>query len=204
MIGDHMLSSAGRATALLATGAVALTAPRAPRALDALSGADLPAALGSLLELALLGVASWAVLGLALGSLRGTPGRLGRSLVPTMLRAAVFTGVTGSVLAAPAHAADGWPLDGLQLPERTSVTPTPVAPAPTEDPPDPVRSVVVESGDTLWALARTGLDDDATDALVAREVRRWHRENRAVVGPDPDVLEPGQRLTPPRTDGESR
>ena len=198
-----MLSKIGRTSALLATGAVALTAPRSPRSVDAATGVDLAAALGGLLELGLLGLASWTLACLTLGSLRGAPGRLGRSLLPAALRAAVFTGVAGSVLAVPAHATENWPLDGLQLPERTSVTLPELPSTPRQDPQAPT-TIVVKPGDTLWGLARASLDDDATDARVAREVRRWHRENRVVVGADPDVLEPGQRLSAPTRGEEDR
>ena len=37
----------------------------------------------------------------------------------------------------------------------------------------------------------------ADDAEVLSAVTRWHARNRHVIGPDPDLLHPGQRLVPP-------
>lgn len=58
--------------------------------------------------------------------------------------------------------------------------------------------VVVVRGDTLWDLARRHLPAGASDAEVSAAWQRWWRANRDVVGPDPDVLLPGQVLRPPR------
>ncbi len=52
-------------------------------------------------------------------------------------------------------------------------------------------------GDTLWALAARRLGPDATDAEIAAEWPRWYGANDAVIGSDPDLLLPGQRLSPP-------
>ena len=61
------------------------------------------------------------------------------------------------------------------------------------DPGDRPR-VIVESGDSLWALAeeRVGL---------ARAPECWpalYRKNRGLIGPNPDHIEPGQRLSVPK------
>jgi len=61
-----------------------------------------------------------------------------------------------------------------------------------------VEEVVVRRGDTLWAIAARHLGPGASAAEVAAEWPRWHRTNRAVIGPDPDLLRPGERLLPPR------
>ena len=58
--------------------------------------------------------------------------------------------------------------------------------------------VVVRSGDTLWQLARTGLPAQVPDRVVAERVRRIHHANRAVIGSDPDLIQPGQRLLMPQ------
>ncbi|MEP6695542.1 MAG: LysM domain-containing protein [Pseudonocardiales bacterium] len=63
--------------------------------------------------------------------------------------------------------------------------------------PTPPAPVVVVSGDTLWALARHQLPAGATDSAVAVAWPRWYAANRSVIGPDPDLLLPGQRLFPP-------
>jgi nucleoid-associated protein YgaU len=58
--------------------------------------------------------------------------------------------------------------------------------------------VVVRRGDTLWAIASRSLGAGASDAEVAAEWPRWWHANRAVIGADPDLLQPGTRLVPPR------
>jgi nucleoid-associated protein YgaU len=71
-------------------------------------------------------------------------------------------------------------LDGLPLPDR-------VAGAPT-------RTVVVQPGDSLWRIARALLPDHASDRVIAALVDDLHAANRRTIGPDPDLLQPGQRL----------
>jgi nucleoid-associated protein YgaU len=99
----------------------------------------------------------------------------------------LFAGVS------PAHAGDagsggtsGIPVDalvdGLPLPDRVA------GDAPRRS------SYVVRPGDSLWAIARHALPG-ADDATIAHAVRRLHAANRAVIGPDADLLLPGQRLS---------
>ena len=59
--------------------------------------------------------------------------------------------------------------------------------------------VVVRPGDTLWHLARADLPPDASDRAVADRVREIYAANRAVIGPEPDLIRPDQRLRMPRT-----
>ncbi|KRF24196.1 hypothetical protein ASG95_06260 [Phycicoccus sp. Soil803] len=65
----------------------------------------------------------------------------------------------------------------------------PSAPASTE--------VVVHRGDSLWTIARRDLGPGATDTEVAAAWPHWYAANRDVIGPDPDLLRPGQRLRAP-------
>lgn len=58
--------------------------------------------------------------------------------------------------------------------------------------------VDVRAGDTLWRLAEQRLAPTAAAGEVARLVERMHRLNREVVGPDPDLIRPGQHLLLPR------
>ncbi|MEO7981021.1 MAG: hypothetical protein ABI807_09045 [Sporichthyaceae bacterium] len=60
-----------------------------------------------------------------------------------------------------------------------------------------VDEVVVRRGDSLWEIAARHLGADAGPAEVAAEWPRWYAANRAVIGGDPDLLRPGQRLAPP-------
>jgi Tfp pilus assembly protein FimV len=59
------------------------------------------------------------------------------------------------------------------------------------------EQVVVRLGDTLWEVAARHLGRDAGPAEIAHEWPRWYAANRSVIGHDPDLLLPGQRLTPP-------
>ena len=58
--------------------------------------------------------------------------------------------------------------------------------------------VVVKPGDTLWEIVARRLPTDASATDIARSWRRWYAANRAVVGADPGLLRPGERLEPPR------
>ena len=60
-----------------------------------------------------------------------------------------------------------------------------------------LEEVVVRRGDSLWDIAARHLGADASAAEIATEWPRWHAANAAVIGPDPDLLLPGQRLLPP-------
>jgi len=86
--------------------------------------------------------------------------------------------------------------------------PTPVglpAPEPTEravPAPSPARGPTsprwtVRPGDTLWEMTSHALGPGAGDALVARWWPRYWAENRRVIGPDPDLIRPGERLVFP-------
>jgi nucleoid-associated protein YgaU len=60
---------------------------------------------------------------------------------------------------------------------------------------------VVVRGDCLWHIAADRLRQQQgrapTDGEVALAVRAWWTANAAVIGPDPDLLLPGQVLRPP-------
>jgi LysM domain len=119
-------------------------------------------------------------------------------------------------LGAPAHAGDGSGasrVEGLPFPDRATTT-THVsrvfARAASRE--VEVRSsrhepavVVVQPGDTLWDLARAGLPPEADETTVAVRVLQIHRANRGVIGPNPDLIRPRQRLRmPPPTREETR
>jgi hypothetical protein len=84
-------------------------------------------------------------------------------------------------------------LDGLPLPDRVTANSDRMTTAHG-------RVVVVEPGDSLWRIARGLLPAGASDADVAAAVSRLHAANRRTVGPDPDLLQPGQRLLVDRPD----
>lgn len=74
-------------------------------------------------------------------------------------------------------------------------------------PPQPVERVaaprgehLVASGDSLWQITEDRLrasGQTPNDIEIDRAWRRLWQANRDVVGPDPDLLQPGQRLDVP-------
>jgi nucleoid-associated protein YgaU len=58
----------------------------------------------------------------------------------------------------------------------------------------------VRPGDTLWAITGHALGRGATAALIARWWPRYWQANRRVIGPNPNLLRPGERLVLPRLD----
>src|SRR3954470_21038109 len=57
-------------------------------------------------------------------------------------------------------------------------------------------AVTVRRGDCLWDIAARRLAHP-TSAHVAAAWPRWWLVNRVVIGADPDLVRPGQRLRPP-------
>lgn len=92
--------------------------------------------------------------------------------------------------------------------EQARVEPAPPAPPPNANPPEPMRrteprTVTVRPGDSLWRIAAERLVP-ATPARIAATWPRWFAANRAVIGPDPDHLVPGEVLQAPLSSEESR
>lgn len=152
-------------------------------------------------------------------------GRLAKQAVPPVLRRAAGAMLGASVLGVPtlgvlpaaaagypvpapvvAAASVGVPVDGSH-PRPASYAPGPLpsldrpaAPsARHRSPPrrNLPRRVVVRAGDSLWTLAERSLGPRPSDAAVAVTWRRWYAANRTVIGPDPDLILPGQVLSPP-------
>jgi hypothetical protein len=98
-------------------------------------------------------------------------------------------------------------LEPAWRPSAPSVEPVPPgllaqAPARTADPDGnddhhQAAAVAVLAGDTLWDIAARHLGPGAPDAGIALEWPRWYEANKGTIGPDPDVLRPGQVLLPP-------
>jgi len=127
-----------------------------------------------------------------------------RSPVRRLVLAACGVGIAGG-LAGPAYAGPPpSPLDGLPLPDRPTGqvvvhVADPVRPDRTAAPPrtDGPHTVRVVRGDSLWALAADELPAGAADAAVDARWRAIHAANRGVIGDDPDLILPGQRLRLP-------
>ncbi len=166
-----------------------------------------PVPFGDLLTTAatwlLVGGAGWAALvGVAALVEAGTDGRFRATAwvgCPPRLRRTVLALAGLALAASPGVAsATGPSVPGQRrsVPDHViSVLPVPARPvgAARTDP-----RVVVRPGDTLWHLAAAGLPAHATAARVCERVVLLHHLNRDVIGPDPDLIRPGQRLVLPR------
>jgi nucleoid-associated protein YgaU len=60
-------------------------------------------------------------------------------------------------------------------------------------------AVVVRPGDSLWRIAARSLRPRSSAPAIAAAWPTWWAANRSVVGPDPNLIVPGQRLRPPPT-----
>lgn len=87
---------------------------------------------------------------------------------------------------------DGLPLPDLPVGDRRGEVAV-HRPAPPAAP----ASLMVRRGDCLWTLASDLAGAGATDAAIARTVQAIYRVNRPAIGPDPDLILPGTRLTTP-------
>ena len=168
---------------------------------------------------------AWGAVGLVLTAASALPGLAGAVartvagvVLPTAARrsaalalglglgvAGPVLGTTSVLLAAPASAAapvltvgdvPDWPT----APQVTHPE-TPVPDWPVGEP--PAGAHVVVRGDCLWHIATARLAErhgaPPADAEVAAEVHAWWAANGDVIGPDPDLLLPGQVLRPPAT-----
>ncbi|HKE69708.1 MAG TPA: hypothetical protein VKB55_10665 [Nocardioidaceae bacterium] len=195
--------------------------PATPTATPADALADVAAVLGLIAW-------AWLLLGAILTIADGLTRRPGHLLVrrvaPTAWRRLVLTAVGVGALTAPAAVAQaspgeppdvvvavstGWhdpgsapdssvaeAIRGLPLPDRPYGR---LAAVGTDDP----QRVVVRTGDSLWAIAERHLGPDASTAAIAAEWPRWHAANRALIGPDPDLITPGMVLHAPETKAAS-
>lgn len=183
------------ATTLLALAAAALagTRPRLQRLADRLTPALVRRAAAAALG---AGLAGGAITGSALAG--GLPTYAGNGARQVAAATPVGPAPVGPALDRPVDPLPGW------TPDRPATRRTARAPSRlhlvTTVPPagrTVAGEVVVRRGDTLWDIAARHLGPDATAVDVALEWPRWHRANRDLVGPDPDLVLPGQRLRPP-------
>ncbi len=59
------------------------------------------------------------------------------------------------------------------------------------------NTVVVQPGDSLWQIAAASLPPEATTAEIAAAWPTWYELNADTIGPDPNVILPGQVLRAP-------
>lgn len=173
---------------------------------------------------ALLG--SWLALALVSSALAELPGAAGElfgvlshRVTPAVLRrtgAGLLSGALAVPVASPALASALGVLPGLSTPmvPVSGRGPTPLR-AAGERLPDPdwvadpapagrSPKVAVRPGDCLWSIAARRLPPDASAQLVDQSWRRWYAANARVVGPDPDLIRPGQQLQPPTSQRSRR
>ncbi|MCW2762158.1 MAG: hypothetical protein JWR85_2359 [Marmoricola sp.] len=155
----------------------------------------------------LAGCATWAGLILAAavleastgGRLRATawvacPSGLRRALL-TALGVALVTGPTVGSSAGSAPGSTGTGVSGPRAASSRQALPVPARPLGAARSGSP--RLVVRPGDVLWRLAEARLPESAAAGEVADLVGRLHQRNREVIGPDPDLIRPGQRLVVP-------
>lgn len=220
-----VLGGALSALLLLAAAPAPAVAVRALR--EPASAGDVAAPLVALLSLLAWALAVWLLLTVAVTAAAHLPGLTGhaarsaaRRLAPATVRRAVevalgLSVVVGVGAAGPAAASPGPPtapaaaapsLDWA-APSPEGLAPEPIAPSldwaarPAGAPRVAAEQVVVARGDSLWSLAerdlaaRTGAAP--CDGDIAQAWPAWWAANRDVVGDDPDVIQPGTRLSPP-------
>ena len=117
---------------------------------------------------------------------RGIPAGV-RTVLLVLGGAALASGLASPVVAAGQGPAGPHVLAGLRLPERVAVAPAAVA-APLASPTE--TAVEVAPGDALWDIAAHRLGAGASWPAI-------YALNRDVIGPDPGVIRPGQRLVLP-------
>jgi hypothetical protein len=152
---------------------------------------------------ALLGCAAWAVVIAVAAVLEATTaGRLPATAwvgCPSSLRRLLLTGLGVALVGAG-------PVQPLATASAHSPLPVPARPVGSVHPQkgradDRPGVVVVHRGDNLWRIAEDHLRSPASAGEVGALVHDLHRRNRGVIGPDPDLILPGQRLAvPPRPD----
>jgi nucleoid-associated protein YgaU len=120
------------------------------------------------------------------------------------------TSQAGSAPAIPAHsaiqvspaAAFGVRMPGTGSRPTSLASPVPTlpdetTPGPPLDPEPATGTVLVKPGDSLWRITEDQLGPSASDQQVAIGWPYWYRANRQVIGRDPNLLRPGERLTVP-------
>ena len=143
---------------------------------------------------------------------RGVPVAVRRAVL-VLCGAALTSGLAAPAMAegttSPGPASPEQVLAGLRLPERVAVSPAAGGDRPPPDPAaassepaaEPVApsaaTVLVAPGDTLWGLAADRLGPDASDQQTAAAWPELYALNRDLIGPDPGLIEPGQRLVLP-------
>ncbi len=136
-------------------------------------------------------------------SVRDLVGRTLRTGLALSTVTAVIAGVGGiatpvQATTATAPAGAGAAADDATAPSLPSLDrPATSAAAHELVPPRQPQSYTVTPGDTLWGIAAAHLPRPPTNSSIARAWPLWWHTNRAVIGNDPDLIQPGQVLRVP-------
>ncbi len=153
---------------------------------------------------ALLGCGGWLWLVTTVTVAQAIRGRVPNTSVGIVRRgvliacgAVLLVGVGAPALAGGGHG--GRLLAGLRMPDRAStsapmpaVAPTPAARRTAAN----AHEVVVRAGDSLWSIAARALGTGAEPREVDAAWRALYAANRDVIGADPALIHPDQRLRP--------
>jgi hypothetical protein len=129
-------------------------------------------------------------------------GSAGSAAAAPVARPALALTATTATEATAVPSLDRLPPGSLTLAPLTAVPPPVLAPAATPAPRpsagnEAPTEVVVHRGDCLWSVVARHLGATATDEQIARAWPDWYAANRGVIGSDPGLLLPGQRLLAP-------
>lgn len=144
----------------------------------------------------------------------GSASRLGHGVpCPAYLRrlllgccgAALVGGLSAPAMAVPVDIDSGRTVvSGLPLPDRAtsdqvreSALAVPRQPQPPRPYDEPVTTVRVEPGDSLWRIAEHHLPAAVSDDAIDERWQRLYAANRDVIGTNPDLIHPGLRLELP-------
>jgi hypothetical protein len=123
-------------------------------------------------------------------------------LLPTASPSAVSTALADETAGSGGGVLVDWPgaLPADVVPDWPGAPASPTA--PPDRPQDDRAEHVVVRGDCLWDIAadwssRQRGGAPVSDADVHRATQAWWQANATVIGPDPDLLLPGQVLRPP-------
>jgi hypothetical protein len=153
------------------------------------------------LVVAVTAVASLLVLNMAaafLGSVVAPLDALAAGISPASVRRLAFA-LCGVALAAPAVAAAATADDSGPLPSPGGACPPSVTGLPLPDLPSSPRAptIAVHYGESLWSIAASELPQQAPSSAVAAQAAHLYTANRRIIGTNPDLIFPGQRLHAP-------
>ncbi len=137
--------------------------------------------------------------------------RPAESTPPTVGGSAAWPTGPSPTPVAPSPDAPRWPVSPTEPPQRTPARPAPPAPpataVPTAIAAPPASAVAdgrsehprvtVRRGDSLWLIAARRLGPHADARHVAAAWPTWYAANRDLIGPDPNLIRPGQVLRAP-------